>query len=510
MKLKRDSATESLWQNLPEIQQTAANDIIPSNDYDVMVIGAGITGITTALMLQKAGKKCLVLEAGNLGFGTTGGTTAHINTFFDATYPEIEKDFNEKAAQLVADAGKMAIDTISTFVKKHQIDCDLETKVGYLFSETEKETEQLNEIFEAAQRAGVDVDRSTTNGLPFSFLQSLKFEGQAQFHPLKYLLGLAKAFVELGGTIKEHTFINEVKEEHNQCIALSEKEVFRASYLVYATHIPPGVNKFSFRCAPYRSYVLGIQLSDESQYPEQLAYDMQEPYHYFRTHVLEGQKLLIVGGEDDKTGHGNAQEAFAQLENYASQRFVIKSIPYQWSSQYYVPVDGLPYIGRMNQPEDRVFVATGYNGNGMTWGTIAGHIVCDLILNKENPLAELFDPCRMKPVAGFSEFIKENADVAYHFVVDRFKADDLDSFKEIAREEGKVVDFDGKQLAIYKDKEGIITALNPVCTHAGCIVNFNDKEKSWDCPCHGGRFDLEGKVLCGPPRENLQHIPIGD
>jgi Rieske Fe-S protein len=164
----------------------------------------------------------------------------------------------------------------------------------------------------------------------------------------------------------------------------------------------------------------------------------------------------------------------------------------------------------MNQPEDRVFVATGYNGNGMTWGTIAGHIVCDLILNKENPFAELFDPCRMKPVAGFSEFIKENADVAYHFVVDRFKADDLDSFKEIAREEGKVVDFDGKQLAIYKDKEGIITALNPVCTHAGCIVNFNDKEKSWDCPCHGGRFDLEGKVLCGPPRENLQHIPIGD
>lgn len=509
MKLKRDSTTESPWQNLPSQPKTTPKNTEHVAQYDVIIIGAGITGITTALMLQKAGKSCIVLEAGNLGFGTTGGTTAHINTFFDATYPEIVSDFDEEAAKLVADAGKLAIEIITSLVKEYQIDCDLETKVGYLFSETEKETEQLNEILEAAQKAGVDVDRSTTNGLPFSFLHSLKFEGQAQFHPLKYLLGLAEAFVEAGGIIKEHTFINEVKEEDEKCIAITENEVFTASHLIYATHVPPGVNKFSFRCAPYRSYVLGIQLTDEAQYPANLSYDMQEPYHYFRTHIVDGKKILILGGEDHKTGHGDPQQAFAELENYASQRFIIAAIPYQWSSQYYVPVDGLPYIGRMHKPDDRIFVATGYNGNGMTWGTMAGQIISDLILNKDNPFVALFDPCRMKPIAGFSEFVKENADVAYHFVVDRFKAEDLETFKELGREEGKLVDFEGQQLAVYKDKEGIITALNPICTHAGCVVGFNDQEKSWDCPCHGGRFDINGKVLCGPPRENLKSVSIG-
>lgn len=507
MILKRDSYTRSPWQQIPKANPTYLNTAKAT--YDVAIIGAGISGMTTALLLQKAGKNCLVLDSGNLGFGTTGGTTAHINTFFDTTYPEIESKFSKDAAKLVADAGKLAIEMISDFTQTYQIDCDLETKVGYLYAETEKEAEQLGEILESAKNAGIEVDRSTTNGLPISFLQSIKFEDQAQFHPLKYLQGLAKTFIALGGTIKENVFINDVREEENHCTAISDDETFTAYDIVYATHIPPGINKFSFRCAPYRSYVLGIRLNDDSQYPENLAYDMQEPYHYFRTHEIDGEKILILGGADHKTGHDDPQQAFEDLENYASQRFVIKDIPYQWSSQYYVPTDGLPYIGRMNKADDHIYVATGYNGNGMTWGTIAGHIISDLILAKENQFTELFDPCRVKPIAGFTEFVKENTDVAYHFVVDRFKAEDLETFKEIAKDEGKIVDYEGTQLAIYKDKTGIITALNPVCTHAGCIVSFNSEEKSWDCPCHGGRFDLEGKVLCGPPQANLKQVSVG-
>ena len=508
MSLQRDGANKSPWQNITKLT-TANTTIGQTNTYDVIIIGAGITGITTALLLQKAKKNCLVLDTGNIGFGTTGGTTAHINTFFDSTYPEIESDFSKEASKLVADAGKLALETISSFINEYQIDCDFETKAGYLFSETEKETEQLNEIFEAAQTAGVDVDRSTTNNLPISFIQSLKFEGQAQFHPLKYVQALAKEFIALGGTIKENTFIKDAKQEDDQCIATSATETFTGSYLVYATHLPPGINKFSFRCAPYRSYALGIRLTDEQQYPNGLAYDMQEPYHYFRTHVVDGEKILILGGADHKTGHDNPQQAFTDLEQYASQYFIIKDIPYQWSSQYYVPVDGLPYIGRMEKEDDRIFVATGYNGNGMTWGTISGHIISDLILGKQNQFSELFDPCRMKPVAGFTEFVKENADVAYHFVVDRFKAEDIETFRELGKDEGKVVEYEGQKLAVYKDNEGIITALNPTCTHAGCIVTFNNEEKSWDCPCHGGRFDINGNVLCGPPRENLSSIEIG-
>ena len=508
MSLQRDGATLSPWQNIPQLTQSTLSDTT-KNTYDTIIIGAGITGITTALLLQKAGKKCLVLDGGDIGFGTTGGTTAHINTFFDTTYPEIDSKFSKDASKLVADAGKLAVEMIGSFVKAYHIDCNFETKVGYLYAETEKEAEQLNDILESSKNAGIDVERSTTNGVPVSFLQSIKFDGQAQFHPLKYIQGLAKQFIELGGVIKNHTFVNEVKQEEDQCIAIAGNEVFVAGYLLYATHIPPGINKFSFRCAPYRSYVLGIRLNDDSQYPENLAYDMQEPYHYFRTHVVNGEKILILGGADHKTGHDDPQQAFEDLENYAAQRFIVKDIPYHWSSQYYVPADGLPYIGKMNEADDRIFVATGYNGNGMTWGTVAGHLISDLMLGRDNPFTELFDPCRVKPIAGFTEFVKENADVAYHFVVDRFTSEDMESFKEIGRDEGKVVDFEGNQLAIYKDKEGIVSALSPVCTHAGCIVSFNTEEKSWDCPCHGGRFDLDGKVLCGPPLSALKQVDVG-
>ncbi len=509
MSLPRDSYTKSPWQGIPRLTKANSNNQI-QNVYDVIVIGAGITGITTALTLQKAGKNCLVIDGGSLGFGTTGGTTAHINTFFDSTYPEIESNFGNEATKLVAQAGKIAIKMISSLVKVHHIDCDLETKSGYLYAETEKESAKLSEIFELSKSVGIKVDRSTTNGLPISFIQSLKFEEQAQFHPLKYLQGLAAAFLALGGTIRENTFINEVKQENNHCIAISEDETFSAYNVVYATHIPPGINKFSFRCAPYRSYVLGVHLNDDSLYPENLAYDMKDPYHYFRTHVIDGQKILIVGGADHKTGHQDSKEAFEELEKYVSQRFILKDIPYRWSSQYYIPADGLPYIGRMDKEDDRIFVATGYNGNGMTWGTMAGNIISDLILDKENPFTELFDPCRIKPIAGFSEFVKENADVAYHFVLDRFKTEDLASFSEIGKGEGKIVDYEGTQLAIFKDKDGILSALSPVCTHAGCIVSFNTEEKSWDCPCHGGRFNLEGRVLCGPPSAGLKPIEIGN
>ncbi|RZK16504.1 MAG: FAD-binding oxidoreductase, partial [Flavobacterium sp.] len=238
MSLKRDGATESPWQNVTKL--TTDNAInSQQNTYDIIIIGAGISGITTALLLQKAGKNCLILEAGNIGFGTTGGTTAHINTFFDSTYPEIESNFNKDASKLVADAGKLAIEIISSFIDEYQINCDFETKTGYLFSETEKETDQLNEIFEAAQNAGVDVDRSTTNDLPISFIQSLKFEGQAQFHPLKYVQALAKEFIALGGTIKENIFIKDVIQEDDKCKATSATETFTGSYLIYATHIPP-------------------------------------------------------------------------------------------------------------------------------------------------------------------------------------------------------------------------------------------------------------------------------
>ncbi|TDO20156.1 FAD-dependent oxidoreductase [Pedobacter duraquae] len=496
----RDGDCVSLWQSeVVSSYSDSALDI--AKIFDVVIVGAGITGLTTAILLQQQGKKCILLDGNGVGFGTTGGTTAHLNTFFDTTYPEVEKDFGDGEARLFAEAGKEGIDTIQELTRTYGIACDLEYREGILYSETEKETKQLLEILEASRRAGVDAVETRDNGIPVEMQFAVSFKDQAQFHPLKYCKGLLQEFIDLGGVILDQAFVSEVSSQDDLQIAHVGEQRIAGKSLVYATHVPPGVTIFNFECAAYRSYVLGIKLKN-GDYPEALVYDMQEPYHYFRTHEIEGQPYLILGGEDHKTGHENPEQAFKALEDYTRKYYYVESVDYKWSSQYYVPSDGLPFIGLI-PGESNTYVATGYNGNGMMLGTIAGKLISDLILGKENKYQKLFSPSRIKPVAGFSEFIKENADVAYHFVADRFAAEDIDSFKDLAAGTGAVVDYKGDQLAVYKDDQGKITALNPTCTHAGCTVKFNAEEKSWDCPCHGGRFDLQGQVISGPPRKNL-------
>lgn len=503
----RDAQSESPWQNITpgkSLQLKAANS---DSIYDVIIVGAGITGLTTALLLQKAGKKCLILEAGKIGFGTTGGTSAHLNTFFDATYPEIENDFGKAQSKQVADSGKEAMTLIADLVKEYHIDCDFEYKDGYLFSENEKESKLLQEILEASRRAGIAVTESDANDVPLAFDKAIRFSQQGQFHPMKYLSGLTAAFIKMGGMILEDCFVSDKTESEGLVSIHAAGQSRKARSLVYATHMPPGITSYSFRCAAYRSYVLAIRLKD-NQYPTGLAYDMQEPYHYFRTHHIDGQPYLIVGGEDHKTGHDDPEQAFVKLEQYVRDHYAVESVVYKWSSQYYIPVDGLPYIGALTSAGGNTYIATGFNGNGMMFGTLSGKIISDQILGVENKYSNLYAPSRLKPVAGFSEFVKENADVAWHFLADRFGTDELEKISELKRGEAKVVEFQGKKLAIYKDDQGKVRALSPVCTHAGCIVNFNAAEQSWDCPCHGGRFDISGKVISGPPQKDLEQFDL--
>ena len=500
--IPRDSCTISPWQTVENSFGTEADGSKTEKIYDVIIVGAGITGLTTALLLQQAGKRCLVVEAGKIGFGTTGGTSAHLNTFFDATYPEVESDFGKEAAKELADAGKEARSIIAALAGEHGIECELEYKDGYLFSENGKQTQQLEEILQASLRAGISVGESETNDVPIPFEKAIRFSRQGQFHPMKYIMGLAGAFTGMGGKILEDSFVSGHEKMDGNIDVHIGRVKLQGRDLVYATHIPPGITSFSFRCAPYRSYVLGIELQDD-RYPSGLSYDMQEPYHYFRTHEVEGKKCLIVGGADHKTGHGDPEQAFSDLETYTRKYYSIKSIPYKWSSQYYVPVDGLPYIGLLNE---HVYIATGFNGNGMMFGTIAAKIISDMVLGIDNRFEKLFSPSRLKPVAGFTEFVKENTDVAWRFVADRFGIRELEKLSQLGRGEGRIAEFDGKKLALYKDVNGKVTALNPICSHAGCTVKFNAAEKSWDCPCHGGRFDVSGKVVCGPPRTDLETV----
>lgn len=490
----RDGALQSPWQGgiKPTNSDQRSNAI-----YDVLVVGAGITGMTAALLLQQAGKKVVIAEAHSLGFGTTGGTSAHINTFADTTYPEAESAFGAEGARLFADAIQEGFSLIESFQK----DCDFAYKPGYLYAETEEEVKQLDEIYAGAVKVGVAVKYITGVPTPVPYKKALVWAQQAQFHPLKYLAGLQKAFSTAGGVMRENTLISGVETADGSHNAAD----IRAKAVIYATHMPPNINLFNFECAPYRSYVMAVKLKS-GKYPDALIYDTQEPYHYVRTHVIDGEELLLIGGLDHKTGHEDPEKAFTDLEKYIRDYYSVSSVKYKWSSQYYVPVDGLPYIGKMPLAAEGIYCATGYNGNGMMLGSIAGKILSDLILQRENKYEKLFSPSRVKPMDSFSEFVKENADVAYRFVADRVKVPETDSLKRLQPGTGKVVEVDGQKIAAYRDEEGKIHALSPVCTHAGCIVNWNGDEKSWDCPCHGARYAIDGTVLTGPATKDLLKI----
>jgi glycine/D-amino acid oxidase-like deaminating enzyme/nitrite reductase/ring-hydroxylating ferredoxin subunit len=503
-RLLRDGFAVSPWQT--EASPVFTGPAVSTGiTYDALIIGGGITGVTTAMLLQSAGKKCLLVDGHNIGFGTTGGTSAHINTFADTPYKDVESGFGKDGAKLFADAIKEGLAIIKGNVQRFGIDCDFEEKKGYVYAEEEQQVSELNELYEGCLNVGVDTLYTGDAPTPVPYIKALVVNGQAQFHPLKYLTALALRYIAEGGCVLEHTMVNTVKSDSDLHLVSAGGMVLKARNVVYATHIPPGITAFSFRCAPYRSYVLGVKLRNDS-YPDALVYDMQEPYHYFRTHEIDGQKYLIAGGNDHKTGHEDPTKAFADLEAYVRKYYLVDSVKFKWSSQYYVPADGLPYIGLMPGKSAGIYCATGYNGNGMMLGSVAARILADLVLGIGNRYKELFDPGRLKPLAGLKEIVTEGADVVYQFFASRFSAGETSFLTDIGYDQGKVIELDGKKLAVYRDGEGRIHALNPVCTHAGCVVSWNGEEKSWDCPCHGARYSVDGVVLNGPADKGLQKI----
>jgi len=505
--MNRDGTCISIWQsNTDDYSSTKLPGI---TEYDVIIIGAGITGVTTALLLQQAGKSCILAEAANPGFGTTGGTTAHLNTFYDTPYYKIIKDFGEENAKLVAQGARAAIGLIKNNITTHNIECGFEEKDAYLFSLNEKQDKELEDIIESAKQVGVSMDLTSGNPFPIPHLKVARIPDQAQFNPMQYLFGLLKAFEDAGGKLVESCRVNEIKESEILVVHTS-LGVIKARAAIYATHIPPGVNILHFRCAPYRSYVLGIRLKHED-YPLSLGYDMNDPYHYYRTQMVDGQNYLIVGGEDHKTGHEeNTEVCFQRLESHARTYFRVEEVAFRWSSQYYEPTDGLPYIGNLPGHGGNMYVATGYGGNGMIYGTLAGLILSNILVNGESIYQDLLDPNRLKPIAGFTNFVKEGADVVKHLVSSMFPHDQLKELAALATGEAKIVKYEGHVMGLYKDESGKLHAVNSACPHIKCTVGWNSAERSWDCPCHGSRFSYEGKLLTAPALHDLQQIDLKD
>lgn len=505
--MKRDGALTSLWQaGMPEYEARAVD--LTGQTFNVVIVGGGVTGVTTALQLQKSGKRCLLIEAQNLCFGTTGGTTAHLNTFFDTGYNKVASAFGEDDAQLLSRAAMSALELYQKNVEEYQIDCGYAQKDGYLYAQDDKQAEELDKIYEASKTAGVDVAYTDRIPVPIDFQKAIVYHEQAQVHATKYVYALAKAFEDEGGVLLQHCRVEGFKDKTNELEVNTSMGDVKAGALIWATHIPPGINLLHFRCAPYRSYAMAVTLKD-GIYPEGLAYDMYDPYHYYRTQEVDGVKYLIVGGEDHKTGHEENTEApFAKLEAHIRTHFEVEEVKYKWSSQFFEPADGLAYIGHLPGNPEQVLVATGFGGNGMTYSHIAAIIFTELITKGQSMYASLFSPDRLKPVAGFSNFVKENADVIKEFIGKRLSKEKLTELADLAPGEARLVKYEGKSLALYKSEEGVLHAINPVCTHAKCTVGWNSAEKSWDCPCHGARYTIDGEVLTGPAMHQLEVIEL--
>lgn len=502
--MKRDGSNKSLWQNVQMPESALMNSGI---HYDVIIAGAGITGITAGYLLQKAGKNCLIIESENIGFGTTGGTTAHINTFYDAQYDMVTNDFGDDKAKLLSQTGPEVIQQIQNIIHELDIDCGFDTRDAYVFSLNEDQTKKLDKMFEATKKVGIPIEKISENPFPIPFDAIVKIGGQAQFHPTKYIKAVSEGFLKIGGTILTGETVNEVTEKDDKLTVTTSVSEYEALDFIWATHVVPNINRMNFLAAPYRSYVLAFTLKS-GNYPKAQGSDMDEPYHYYRTQNIDGKQYVIAGGEDHKTGHEeDPASRLVALENYVRTYFDVDEVAYRWSSQFYTPVDGLPFIGK-EPGKDHMYWATGYDGNGMTFGTLSAMMITDLICQKENKYEDLFDPSRLNVKAGFKDTLKENADAVFHLIVDRFTAENIKSLSEIKNDEGKTVSLDGKTMSVYRDTKGQLHGVSSSCTHMGGNVGWNDTEKSWDCPCHGARFDIDGKLLNGPATKDLDRLDL--
>jgi len=469
---------------------------------EVVIVGGGITGLTTGWLLQRRGINCVIVESARIGSGTSGSTSAHVTEVLDKGYPELIQEYGQDAAYLVAAAYRTALASITAFASSY--DAGYAPLDAYRFTENEADIDSLKQEAEAARKLGIRCELVHDLPLPRA-VAGVRFPNQARFHPIKYLEAMAQEFIEGGGQIFEDS--QALKWDQSDRVTLYlEKGQVKARYLVLATHTPIRFNLLQTQLGPYRSYLVALTLQEEFQ--DGLYWDNADPYHYLRLIEHGGRQLLLVGGEDHKTGQEtNPESRYAALEKYARERYTLGEAVFRWSDELFEPADGLPYIGA-SPFSQQVLVATGFSGVGLTGGTVAALTLANLVAERDNPWAEVFSPSRIKPIVAAKRFISENADVAYHWVADRFAKSELSDPDQLQIGEGAVIRLHGNQVAIYRDVDGKLLARSPVCTHLGCIVGWNSAEKSWDCPCHGGRFHPDGQVLSGPPVQPLGAVDL--
>ncbi|WP_448202634.1 FAD-dependent oxidoreductase [Azospirillum sp. sgz302134] len=508
--MQGSGTTTSVWMGTDPGPMPAGNADLATAKPDVIVVGAGIAGVTTAYLLQRSGKRVLLLDDGQPGDGETGRTTAHLSNAIDDRYTEMERLHSESGARMAADSHTAAIDTIERIAREESIDCDFARLDGYLMLAPGQDPSSLDKERDAARRAGLtEVDKLDRPPIEHPG-PCLRFPRQGRFHALKYLAGLTRAFLARGGQLATRAHVSSVGQEGDRAHVHvgADHRTIEADAVVVATNSPIS-DRFAIHTkqAAYRTYAIALAVPKGSV-PDALYWDTLDVYHYVRLQPEADRDLLIVGGEDHKTGEARDMDGrWAALEAWTRAHFPqAGAVEYRWSGQVMEPFDGLAFIGPDPAYGGRIFVATGDSGMGMTHGTIAGLILCELIHGGSSHWSALYDPGR-KMTHKLGTYLRENIDVARQYL-DYVGRSEVESEERIAPSQGAVLKMAGRPVAVYRDESGALHRRSAICTHLKCVVHWNPGEKSWDCPCHGSRFAVDGAVLNGPATQPL--APVED
>jgi glycine/D-amino acid oxidase-like deaminating enzyme len=447
-------------------------DTVPTRPYpaladqhsvDVAVVGAGIVGLTAAYLLKQEGLRVAVIERREIARGVSGYTTAKVTSSHGLIYSQLIGSFGEDGARTYGHANEAAIEKMAEIADGTGADCDFERADNYVYTEQESSVAEIRREAEVAARVGLPASFTTETELPFSVQGAVRFANQAQFNPRKYLRALAERIDGDGSYVFEDTVVTGVSEGH-PCDVQTELGVLSASDVIVATHMPIiDRGLFFTKVHPYRSYAIVGEV-DGSKMPHGMYISTGGPTRSIRSVVDGDRRLLLVGGEGHKTGtDSDTMKYYERLEGWANERYGLGEPRYRWATQDNVSIDKVPYVGRLTRGSDHVFTATGFGKWGMTNGTVSAMILSDHIVGRTNAWAALYDSKRVKPTASAKSFLTENGEVAAHFVGDR-----------------------------------VAHGKNPRCTHLGCVLRSNNAEGTWDCPCHGSRFDADGNVIQGP------------
>lgn len=470
---------------------------------EVCIIGGGMFGLTTAYYLTKFGKKVIVLEKGEIGEKVSGNTNGKITSQHGLFYNHLVQDYGEDYARKYLQANEETIKNIKDIVENEKIECDFNIQRSYVYTTKEDEVMEIKKETEIVNKLGKGAKFITDVDLPIKIKGAIEFDGQAEFHPRKYMIGLCEAILKQNEIYNYTTVTDVVKKGENYNI-YTDKGNVTAKYVVLATHYPI-INMPGFYFTKmYQSTSYLIAIETDSKLPQGMYISSKEPVYSFRTTEYQGKRIMIIGGSEHKTGKPIEDDSnYRELEKKAKEMYSDYKVLFRWNTRDCISLDKIPYIGKFSNIMDNIYVGTGFKKWGMSLSNVAGNIIADKIMGKENKYADIFDSTRMRPIKNRWEVKNIVKETVNSIALNKFKIEPED-LNNIQNDNGAIFEINGENIGIYKDKQGEIYAVKPNCAHLGCLLTWNNLDKTWDCPCHGSRFDYMGNNIYEPAIKDLE------